>query len=151
MVVYGFQGADCDPEKLTRTDQLFQAVLCELRVVDEGHPHLILGDFNIEPSKIPFLAKGISEGLLVEFAEQFSASRGNLPAPTCKNIWDSDGTWRDFILGNPAAFAACTGCCVDENRWFRPHFLSIPSWMLVGGLPMQLEPRPLPLFGLPSG
>ena len=33
VVVYGFQGADGDPEKLTRTDQLFQAVMCELRVV----------------------------------------------------------------------------------------------------------------------
>ena len=65
VVVYGFQGADCDPEKLARTEQLFQAVLCELRIVGDGHPHLLLGDFNIEPSKIPCLAKGISEGLLV--------------------------------------------------------------------------------------
>ena len=75
VVVYGFQGADCDPEKLTRTDQLFQAVLCELRVIDEGHLHLVLGDFNIEPSKIPCLAKGISEGSLVDFSEQFAACR----------------------------------------------------------------------------
>ena len=111
-----------DPEKLTRTDQLLQAVLCELKVVVDGHPHLVLGDFNIEPSKIPCLAKGISEGSLVDFSEQFAACRGNLPAPTCKNIWDSVGTRRDFILGNPAAFAACTGCWVDECRWSKPHF-----------------------------
>ena len=122
VVVYGFQGADSDPEKLTRSDQLFQAVLCELKVVDDGHPHLVLGDFNIEPSKISCLAKGISEGSLVDFSEQFAACRGNLPAPTYKNIWDSVGTRRDLILGNPAAIAACTGCWVDECRWFGPHF-----------------------------
>ena len=122
VVVYGFQGADGDPEKLARTDQLFQAVMCELRVVGDGHPFLLLGDFNIEPFKIPCLAKGILDGLIVDFAEKFSASRGNLSAPTCKNAWDSEGTRRDFILGNPAAFAACTGCWVDEARWFRPHF-----------------------------
>ena len=38
VVVYGFQGADGDPEKLARTEHLFQAVMCELRVVGDGHP-----------------------------------------------------------------------------------------------------------------
>ena len=133
MVVYGFQGADSDQEKLVRTDQLFQAVMCELRVVGDGHPFLLLGDFNIEPFKIPCLAKRISDGSIVDFAESHSASRGFLVAPTCKNVWDSEGTRRDFILGSPAAFAACTGCWVDETRWFRPHFavkatLEIARW-----------------------
>ena len=133
VVVYGFQGADVDREKLARTEQLFQAVMCELRVVGDGHPYLLLGDFNIEPSKIPCLAKRISEGLIVDFEHHFSASRGDLAAPTCKNAWDSEGTRRDFIFGNPAAFAACTGCWVDGSRWFKPHFsvkacLEVGSW-----------------------
>ena len=66
VVVYGFHLPDCDPEKLAHTEQLFQAVLCELRVVGEGHPQLLLGDFNVEPSKVPCLAKGVSEGFFVE-------------------------------------------------------------------------------------
>ena len=94
-------------------------------------PFLLLGDFNIEPFKIPCLAKGISEGLIVDFGERYSASGGFLVAPTCKNVWDSEGTRRDFILGNPAAFAACTGCWVDEARWFRPHF-SVKASLDVG-------------------
>ena len=121
VVVCGFQGADGDPEKLTRTEHLFQAVMCELRVVGEGYPQLILGDFNVEPSKIPSLVKGISEGYCIDFSETLSASKGNLPAATCKNVWDSVGTRRHFILGNPAAFAACTDCWVDEGRWLKPH------------------------------
>ena len=60
--------------------------------------------------------------MIVDFEHHFSASRGVLAAPTCKNVWDSEGTRRDFVLGNSAAFAACTGCWVDESRWFRPHF-----------------------------
>ena len=131
VVVYGFQGADRDREKLARTERLFQDVMCELRIVSDGNPFLLLGDFNIEPSKIPCLAKGILEGLIVDFEYHFSASRGVLAAPTCKNVWDSEGTRRDFILGNPAAFAACSGCWVDESRWFRPHF-SVRASLEVG-------------------
>ena len=96
--------------------------MCEIRVVGDGHPYLLLEDFNIEPSKIPCLAKGISEISIVDFEHHFSACKGDLAAPTCKNVWDSEGTRRDFILGNLAAFAACTGCWVDESRWFKPHF-----------------------------
>ena len=67
----GFKGLMGIDEKLARTERLFQAVMCELRVVGDGHPYLLLGDFNIEPSKIPCLAKGISEGLIVDFEHHF--------------------------------------------------------------------------------
>ena len=62
------------------------------------------------------MVKGISEGSWFEFEEQFSA------ALTCKNVWDSVGTRGDFVLGTPSAFAACTGCWIDVERWFKPHF-----------------------------
>ena len=55
VVVYGFQGADTVMEKLTCTEQLFEVVLADLRVVGQGHPHLVLGDFIVEPSNIPCL------------------------------------------------------------------------------------------------
>ena len=135
VVVCGFQGADSDPEKLARIEQLFQAVLCELRVGGDGHPHLLLGDFNIEPSKIPCLAKGISEGLLVDFAEKFSASRGNLPARTCKNVWDSEPGGILFLV---ILLFLLLVLVVGLMRivGLGPTFLSGPVWMLDGGLLM---------------
>ena len=62
VVLYGYQGADHDPEQLALTEQLFDATLGELSVVARGQPCLIVGDFNLEPTKIPCLAKGISTG-----------------------------------------------------------------------------------------
>ena len=122
VVVCRFQGAETDTEKLAQAEQLFQAVLCELRAVGQGHPKLVLDDFNVEPSMIHCLVEGIAEGSWIDFTEQLSAGGGNLPAPTCKNVWDSVGTRRDFILGCPSAFAPCSDCWVDDKRWLKPHF-----------------------------
>ena len=69
VVLYGYQGADSDPEQLALTDQLLDAALCELSVVARGQPCMLVGDFNVEPTKIPFLAKGISAGLWVDLEE----------------------------------------------------------------------------------
>ena len=55
-----------DPEQLALTDQLFDAALAELSVVARGQPCMMVGDFNVEPTKIPCLAKGISAGLWVD-------------------------------------------------------------------------------------
>ena len=49
------------------TEQLFDAALGELSVVARGQPCMLVGDFNVEPTKIPCLAKGISAGLWVDF------------------------------------------------------------------------------------
>ena len=48
VVVYGYQGAEDDAEKLGLTNQLFEAVLCELALVGRGQPCVLAGDFNIE-------------------------------------------------------------------------------------------------------
>ena len=66
VVLYGYQGADSDPEQLALTDQLFDAALGDLSVVARGQPCMLVGDFNVEPTKIPCLAKGISAGLWVD-------------------------------------------------------------------------------------
>ena len=63
VVLYGYHGA---AERLQLTNQLFEAAFGELAVVARGQPCLIVGDFNVEPTKIPFLAKGISAGLWVD-------------------------------------------------------------------------------------
>ena len=58
-VLYGYQGADTDAEQLSLTEQ---AALGELSVAARGQPCLLVGDFNVEPSKIPCLAKGFRLG-----------------------------------------------------------------------------------------
>ena len=66
MVLYGYQGADREAEQLALTDELLDAAFGELRVVARQQPCLVVGDFNVEPTKIPCLAKGIPAGLWVD-------------------------------------------------------------------------------------
>ena len=82
----------------------------------------LVGDFNVEPTKIPCLAKGISAGLWVDFGEAWALAAGLHPAPTCKRSWTAAGGHRrDFILGCPLAAAATLSCRVQEYRWIAPH------------------------------
>ena len=67
-VVYGYQGAEEDAEKLRLTDRLLQAVLAEAQVVCVGQPMLIAGDLNADPAIIPCLAKGMSACRYVDLA-----------------------------------------------------------------------------------
>ena len=107
VVLYGYHGADSDAECLSLTDQLFQAALGELAVVARGQPCLIVGDVNIEPSKIPGLAKGISAGLWVDLEASWASASGREPEMTCKRTWDSDsGNRRDSQIGCPLCAAA---------------------------------------------
>ena len=119
--LFGYQGADADAEQLTLTDQLFDAAICELRAVVAGQPCLLVGDFNVEPTKILCQAKGISAGLWVDFGEAWALAAGLHPAPTCKRGWTAvGGHRRDFILGCPLA-AAVLSCKVQPDRWIAPH------------------------------
>ena len=93
-VLYGYHGAYSDAEQLALTDQLFDATLSELSVVARGQPCLLVGDFNVEPTTIPCLAKGISAGLWVDFEEAWALAAGLGPAVTCKKAWDSAGGHR---------------------------------------------------------
>ena len=64
VVLYGYQGADREAEKLALTDQHLHAAFGELGVVARGQPCMLVGDFFVEPIKIPCLSKGISLKLL---------------------------------------------------------------------------------------
>ena len=66
VVLYGYQGVDVDAEQFALTEQLSDAAWGELSVVARGQHCLLVGDFNVEPTKIPCLAKGISAGLWVD-------------------------------------------------------------------------------------
>ena len=75
------------------TEQLFDAASGELGVVALDQPCLLVGNFNVEPTKIPCLAKGISAGLWVDLESAWAFASGVPPAVTCKRAlwWSSSG------------------------------------------------------------
>ena len=75
VVVNGFQGAASDIEKLKLTDSLVDAVIGELAVLATGQPCLIVGDFNVERTKIPCLLKGISAGLWFDLQASWATAK----------------------------------------------------------------------------
>ena len=94
----------------------------ELSVVARGQPCLLVGDCNVEPTKIPCLAKGISAGLWDDLEEAWALAAGLRPAVTCKRTWCADGGHRrDFMVGCPLAAAAVLSCKVQNDRWVAPH------------------------------
>ena len=116
-VVYGYQGAEEDAEKLRLTGRLLQAVLTEARVVCVGQPMLIAGDLNADPAVIPCLAKGISAGRYVDLALAYSLGAGLTPDITCTfNRDDGTGSRRDFfgrVSRCSCCFSSvlyCSGC-----------------------------------------
>ena len=122
VVLYGYQGAVTDPEQLALTDQFFDAALAELSVVARGQPCMMVGDFNVEPTKIPCLAKGISAGLWVDLEGSWALATGRQPSSTCMREWGSvGGTRRDFMIGCPLTAAAVLACTVQADRWIAPH------------------------------
>ena len=122
VVLYGYQGADTDVEQLALTDQLFDAALGELSVVARAQPCMLVGDFNVEPTKIPCLAKGISAGLWVDLEVSWASATGRQSSSTCMREWGSGGgTRRDFMVGCPLAAAAVLSCTVQADRWIAPH------------------------------
>ena len=93
VVLYGYQGADTDAEQLDLTEQLFDAALGELGVVARRQPCLIVGDFNVEPTKIPCLAKGVSAGKCTwESSCRVEPDRWIVPHPAVRADFDC-GRW----------------------------------------------------------
>ena len=152
VVQYGYQGADSDAEQLALTEQLFGAALSELGVVARGQPCLIVGDFNVEPIKIPCLAKGISAGLWVDLESAWAFACGCQPVVTCKRAWGSArGHRRDSMLVCTLAAAAVTSCTVVPDRWIVPHLavrthFERTRWTCRVTQPVQRTP----LVGVPS-
>ena len=114
VVLYGYQGADSDPEQLALTDQLFDAALAESSVVARGQPCMLVGDFNVEPTKIPCLAK--FNGLKLR--------KRSVCLSVCKLIWLG---WLGKHLILMKRFLSCGG----RFLWCRSRRI----WMPVMGQP----------------
>ena len=109
-VVYGYQGAEEDAEKLRLTDRLLQAVLAEAQIVCVGQPMRIAGALNADPAVIPCLAKGISAGRYVDLALAHSLGAGLAPDSTCTfNRDDGSGSRRDFFIW-VSGWSCCFSC-----------------------------------------
>ena len=126
VVLYGYQGADAEAEQLALTDKLFDAAAGEFSVVATGQPCMLVGDCDVEPTKIPCLSKGISAGRWVDLEPSWALATGKQPASTCKRSWGSSGGHRrDFMVGSPpaaaAAAAAVLSCTVQTDRWIATH------------------------------
>ena len=113
---------------------------------------MVVGDFNVEPTKIPCLAKGISAGLWVDLEAAWALASGRQPGVTCKRSWDSAaGSRRDFMVGCPRAAAAFSQCVIQEDRWILPHLavrthFEYPRWVSRVSQPVQRTPlRPASL------
>ena len=125
-VVYGYQGAEEDAEKLRLIDRLLQAVLAEAQVVCIGHPMLIAGDLNADPA----VKQGMSAGRYVDLALAHSLGAGSIPDITCAfNRVDGSGSRRDFFVGCANALAASQACYVTD-KWFTPHFSLIARFRI---------------------
>ena len=113
---------------------------------------MLVGDFNVEPTKIPCLAKEISAGLWVDFEESWALTSGLQPALTYERDWDSAGGHRrDFMVGCPLAVAAVLSCKVQVDRWIAPHLAVRTFLTAAGGLVVLLSLCSALPFGLPLG
>ena len=80
------------------TDQLLDAASGELACVAREQPCLLVGDFNVEPTKIPCLAKGIMAGLWVDLEASWALASGRAPGVTCKQDFLNLPLALDLIL-----------------------------------------------------
>ena len=109
-------------------------VFGELAVVARGQPCLVVGDFNVEPLKIPSLAKDMSAGFWVDLEFCWAFALGSELAVICKRTWESDsGNRRDFQIGCLLCAAAVRSCSVLPDRWIQVDGQSYPwfAWFFL--------------------
>ena len=115
-VIYGYQGAESDPEKLVLIEHLLAAVRAEAEMCCSGQPVMLVGDLNADPSAIPSLVKSMSDGAWIDVEKAFATGSGVAPALTCQfQLDDGKGTLRDFALVCPIAMAPTTACSIFSS------------------------------------
>ena len=77
-------------------------------MVVREQPCLVVGDFNVEPTKIPCFAKGISARLWVDLEAAWALASGWQPGVTCKRSWDSAGGVQKGLHGGLPSRCCCS-------------------------------------------
>ena len=150
-VVFGYQGAEGDADKLQLTDRLLQAVVAEAQVVCVGQPVLVAGDLNADLAVIPCLAKGISAGRFVDLALAYSQGAGRAPDVTCRfDREEGSGSRRDFLLVVQVRLLLLMRVMLLIGGSLLI-FLSLLAFVLVPGWLMLLARLLVSLFGLLVG
>ena len=152
VVLYGYHGADRDPEQLALTDQLLDTASGELACGAREQPCLLVGDFNVEPTKIPCLAKGIMAGLWVDLEASWALASGRNPSVTCEQDFESSiGSRLDCLVGCPRVAAAVSGCGFWLIVDLCLTLLFVRVLIILGGLRGFLCLFGVRLCGLPLG
>ena len=113
---------------------------------------MMVGDFNVEPTKIPCLAKGISAGLWVDLEGSWALATGKQPFSVSMREWGSSGgTRRFFLVGCPHSAAAVLSCTVEADRWISPHLAVRALLTMTAGLVVSLSRFDFLLSGLLLG
>ena len=121
-------------DQLALTNQL--PLFCEAKVCCSGHPIIQVGDLDADPSVIPSLAKGISDGGWIDLEKAFALGKEVAPAPTFQFQQDEDrGTRRDFTS--------------DLMRWLPPPLATFS--LIVGSLHTFRSSQSFPFpLGMPT-
>ena len=96
----------------------------ELGVVARCQHRMLVGDFNVEPTKIPCLAKGISAGLILMLLWRWLVVGSLLTLVSVIGVLVvvTEGTlWWGPLAAAAAAAAAVLSCKVQPDRWIAPH------------------------------
>ena len=145
VVVYGFQGASTDSEKLRLTEKLLDAVLCELTVVGLWSALSHCWRSKYWPDRIPCLLEGLTAGHWFDLQPSLASASGVDPLTTCCRTFGSGGGSRgDFIFGCPHAVSASRWCSVLQDRWILPHYavrasFSVGRWSAKACLPVRFS------------
>ena len=124
---------------LALTEQFFDAALSELSVVARGQLCLMVGDFNVEPTKIPCLAKGFRLG------SGLTLRKPGLWLLVCNQLLlvSVVGLLLVVIVGTvvgcPLAAAAVLSCRIQPDRWIALILLLGLFLIVAGGLPGLLS------------
>ena len=88
-----------------------------------GHPVVLVGDLNADPSVIASLAKGMSHGVWIDVEKSLAIGRGVAPALTCQLQLDEDkDSRRDFTPACPVAMTPPLHVAFCQIAGFPPHF-----------------------------
>ena len=119
-VVYGWTGADTDPQAACRTDDLLCIIHQDMMMQQDG-PKLIVGDFNGSLAAFVAFNVIIKSNQLYDIGAMASAFGGINNDVTCKANGKAQATRRDYVIANLQARQMIDAMTVDHKPCFLVH------------------------------